>query len=220
MRVGKSIGEDLAVIAEKHGVGEDLLFEAMLNATKNEQAECGDLLVRFRGKADNTLIFLITKNLKVVAQIRVSPNFLYRQENPIRQFMNCRKILKIRAKNDKTGGTKSIQELRSGMKGVELEAKVISVSEPRYVTSKFGTQCCFAKVVLADETGQIELCLWNQDSKLLSLGDTIQIENGRVSRFRGKTQLSLSRGGSINITKDKSNPISFEVPIETFPKVC
>jgi ssDNA-binding replication factor A large subunit len=48
------------------------------------------------------------------------------------------------------------------MKKVNLKAKVIEVGKPTFVFTRFGNYACVANVLIADETGKIKLCLWNE----------------------------------------------------------
>jgi replication factor A1 len=52
--------------------------------------------------------------------------------------------------------------------------------------------------LIEDETGTIKLCLWNEQIKSVSIGDTIQVDNARMSSFRGERQLSVGRKGTIS----------------------
>ena len=55
------------------------------------------------------------------------------------------------------------------------------------------------KASIADETGTIKLCLWNGQIGSVSVGDTVQIENARVSAFKGERQMSLEKTGTLNV---------------------
>ena len=72
-----------------------------------------------------------------------------------------------------------------------MKAKVLDVSIPRRVQTRFGIVAVLTKALIGDETGKIMLCLWNGQSENASVGKTIVIDNARASRFRGMTQLSL-----------------------------
>ena len=55
-----------------------------------------------------------------------------------------------------------ISELKLGMSNIKLKAKVIEISEPRNVRTKFGYQTRVATATLEDETGRIPLTLWGR----------------------------------------------------------
>jgi len=56
--------------------------------------------------------------------------------------------------------------------------------------------------LIADETGTIRLCLWNEQIGCISEGDTIQIENARASTFKGQRQLRIGKRGLLSRVDD------------------
>jgi replication factor A1 len=56
--------------------------------------------------------------------------------------------------------------------------------------------------LIADETGTIKLCLWNEQINSISIGDTIQIENARTSTFRGERQVRIGKKGTLSNIED------------------
>ena len=198
MKRKKSAGEYLAYISAKHDVDSDALFCALLSAGENKKSRCGDLSIECRGKVKDNIIFLITKNSKVVAQLPVSEEFLSRKGNPLRSFMETDMVRKQAIKKAKIPDSYSIKDLRHGMTRVTLKAKVLEVTKPKQVFTRYGNYATLAKAVIADGTGEIKLCLWNEQIDAVSAGDTVQIENARTSTFRGERQLSLGKNGTLS----------------------
>ena len=198
MKRKKSAGEYLAYISAKHDVDSDALFCALLSAGENKKSRCGDLSIECRGKVKDNIIFLITKNSKVVAQLPVSEEFLSRKGNPLRSFMETDMVRKQAIKKAKIPDSYSIKDLRHGMTRVTLKAKVLEVTKPKQVFTRYGNYATLAKAVIADGTGEIKLCLWNEQIDAVSVGDTVQIENARTSTFRGERQLSLGKNGTLS----------------------
>jgi replication factor A1 len=194
----KSAGEYLAYISAKHEVDSDALFCALLSAGENKKSRCGDLSIECRGKVKDNIIFLITKNSKVVAQLPVSEEFLSRKGNPLRSFMETDMVRKQAIKKAKIPDSYSIKDLRHGMTRVTLKAKVLEITKPKQVFTRYGNYATLAKAVIADGTGEIKLCLWNEQIDAVSAGDTVQIENARTSTFRGERQLSLGKNGTLS----------------------
>jgi hypothetical protein len=194
----KSAGEYLAFISAKYDVDSDTLFCALLSAGENRKARCGNLSIECRGKIKGKVIFLITKDSKVVAQLSVSEKFLSQEGNPIRNFMETDMVRKQRAKKIKSPVAHSIEDLRAGMRHVTLKAEVLEVTPPKRVVTRYGNYASLAKALIADETGKIKLCLWNEQIDAVSAGDTVQIENARASTFKGERQLSLGKNGTLN----------------------
>jgi ssDNA-binding replication factor A large subunit len=81
------------------------------------------------------------------------------------------------------------------MKKVNLKAKVLEIARPILVFTRFGNYASVANALIADETGMIKLCLWNEQINSISIGDTIQIENASTSTFRGERQLRIGKKG-------------------------
>lgn len=99
-----------------------------------------------------------------------------------------------------------IKDLKTDMKQVDVNAKVIEKSPTREVYSRYGYNVHrVANVIIADETGTIKLVLWNEQIDAVSVGDTIRIENGYVTTFRGENQLSVGKKyGKLNVAKRKA----------------
>jgi ssDNA-binding replication factor A large subunit len=54
-------------------------------------------------------------------------------------------------------------------------------------------------VLVTDETGTIQLPLWNKQIDEISVGDLIQVENANVIVFRGTRQLRVGRSGKVSV---------------------
>ncbi|MEM3752801.1 MAG: OB-fold nucleic acid binding domain-containing protein [Candidatus Bathyarchaeia archaeon] len=93
-----------------------------------------------------------------------------------------------------------IKELRNGMKRVNVEAKVIEKSPPREVLSRFSdTTHRVSTAVIADETGTIKLTLWNDQINQVNVNDTVKVENGYVTSFKGEIQLNVGKYGKLTV---------------------
>lgn len=94
-----------------------------------------------------------------------------------------------------------INEIKIGMGSISLQAKVIDVSEPREVQTKYGKKNV-ADATLEDETGQISLTLWEDNINSVSVGDTVSINGAFVTTFRDKIQLNIPKSSKIEVTKE------------------
>jgi len=92
-----------------------------------------------------------------------------------------------------------ISELKSGMNNVTLKAKVIDLTEPKEVTTKFGTTTTLTVATIEDESGEIKLTLWGKSADGIERGSEIQITGGFVKEFRDEPQLGIGRGGSVKV---------------------
>lgn len=83
------------------------------------------------------------------------------------------------------------------MNNININAKVVDVSEPREVMTKLGYRTRVATATIEDETGKIELSLWGRQIDEIGEGDAIEITNGYMSEFRGSLQINVPRKGEI-----------------------
>jgi replication factor A1 len=89
-----------------------------------------------------------------------------------------------------------IADLRKGQGKVNVEVEVVSVGEIREF-QKFGRQGKVATAVVKDDSGEINLTLWNEDIDKVSAGSKIKIENGYISEFQGEPQLTAGKFGKL-----------------------
>jgi replication factor A1 len=93
-----------------------------------------------------------------------------------------------------------IKDLRNGMKNVSAEAKVVEKSETREVMSRFKDETYrVATAIIADETGKIKLTLWNDQINQVNINDTVKVEKGYVTSFKGEIQLNVGRYGILTV---------------------
>lgn len=200
----RTVGEYLAFLSIKYKVNPNRLFKALISAWKNQTASCGNISVECRKKIrGGKAIFLLTSKNRVVAQFPISENFLLEKTNPITRSKNTDLIRNYLAKEaNRNNRSLNITDLRKGMKQISLKAKVLKVPEPKRVFTRFGNYAAVTNALVADETGNIKLCLWNEQIKSISEGDTIHIENARLSFFRGEQQLRIGKKGRISVLEN------------------
>lgn len=93
-----------------------------------------------------------------------------------------------------------IRDVKAGMENVVLIAKVVSVSEPRRVQTRYGS-ALVANAVLEDDTGRIVLNLWRWQIKLVKPGDIVRIEGAFATSYRGRVELNVGSRGRITVIK-------------------
>lgn len=94
-----------------------------------------------------------------------------------------------------------ISELKSGMNNITVSGKVMEVSEPRTVQTKYGSRIDVATATLEDDSGQVKLTLWGKRIGEVKAGDEVEVKNGFVKDFKGELQLSLAKDGELNVAK-------------------
>ena len=93
-----------------------------------------------------------------------------------------------------------INELRDGMRKVDIEAAVIEKSDAREVRSRWTNETYkVADATIEDETGTITLTLWNEQVEQVNVGDRVRIENGYIKSFRDVLQLNSGKYGSLTV---------------------
>lgn len=204
MRNKASPVEYLALLSVKYGVDADEFFNALISARDSRKSPCGGLSIECRSRQKNTLVLLITKDQKVVAQFPIPEEFLLLQNNPIKDAQRIYMLDRYSARKDRKPGLLQVKDLRNGMKGVNLKAEVLEVAEPKSVVTRFGSYASLANATISDETGKIKLCLWNEQITSLSVGDTVQIENARISMFKGETQVRMGKNSTLRVAEENS----------------
>ncbi|UCH70433.1 MAG: hypothetical protein JSV29_00130 [Candidatus Bathyarchaeota archaeon] len=193
--------EYLALISVRYGIDSERFFDSFVRAWKDQKCTCKSLLIECRKKTPTKAAFLITDNFRVVAQFPI-PTHILEETNPLKEFAYAtasRRTILERAKEKQP----HIEDLKSGMNRINLKAKVVKIPKPRSVITRFGESATVANASIADETGIIQLPLWNKQIDAISVGDIIRVENARVVTFRGEQQLRISRGGQLNVIEKK-----------------
>ena len=201
MRNKVSVGEYLAFLSLKYEVDPDQLFYALCLAWKNLKATCGEILIQCRNKTQDKAVFLMTKDSKVVSQFPIPKEFLLEKANPIRTFQRGEMFGRRAVKKPEMSYFSQIKDLKVGMKRINLTAKVLEIPKPTFVFTRFGNYASVANASVADATGTVKLCLWNEQIDAVSAGDMIQIENAHMSLFRGERQLRIGKNGKVNIVE-------------------
>ncbi len=107
----------------------------------------------------------------------------------------------------------AIKDLEIKQGNVDLTAEVVEVGEVREF-NKFGKSGRVATAKLKDESGEINLSLWNDDIDKVKVGDTIHIKNGFVNEWQGTPQLTTGRQGTLEVV-GKADESSEEESEET-----
>ena len=189
--------EYLALISMKYGIDSNDFFNSFIEACERQESTCESLLIECRKKTRDNAVFLITKGVKVVAQFPI-PKHILKEINPLKNFAPTKTSMKKIPDRVKIEHPQ-IRDLKLGMNRINLKAKVIEIPKPKTVFSRLGQLNMVANAKVTDETGSIQLPLWNQQIDTVAVGDTIQVENARVVTFRGELQLRVGSGGQLSV---------------------
>jgi len=191
----------LVTISLKHRIDPNKLFNKIVYAWKNGRSKCKQLTIQCREKIGDHAIFLITIHCKVVAQFPMSGHLL-KQTAPLKRFAHAierEKDALMKKRNARAVGYNKIEDLKAGMKRINLKARVLAISRPQQALTKYNTYVVFANATLTDETGTVKLTLWNGRIKSLSINDIVEIENANVTAYKGETQLKIGRHSKLRI---------------------
>ena len=189
--------DSLALISMKYEIDSNDFFNSFVEAWECQESTCENLSIKCRKKTQDNAVFLITKGVKVVAQFPI-PQHILKETNPLKNFAPTKTSMKKIPDRVKIEHMQ-IRDLKLGMNRITLKAKVIEISKPKTVFSRLGQFNTVANVKVTDETGIIQLPLWNQQIDTVAVGDNIQVENARVAAFRGELQLMVGRGGQLSV---------------------
>jgi replication factor A1 len=206
-----TILEHLAFLSVKHGIYLAELYQAMVEARQKGKIKCQNLTVEYRCSLKNEAVFLITKETKVIVQFRVAEELLLRKDICFENWMDTDKVRKqMNRQNTSPKHSVLVQDLRHGMKKINIEAKVLEIPSPSTVQTRYGNSARVTNAMIEDETGQIKLCLWNEQVDLVTVGNMVQIKNASVSTFKGERQLRLGKNGTVSVLQNPVNEMNQE----------
>jgi len=194
-----TLEDQLAFISAQHSIYPSELFQGLVDAKDQGKSKVEDLSVEYRGNINDQAIFLITRSGKVVAQFRVPEGTLQRSDVSFDNWMDTSRIRKEIAKQNPAPSHAKIEDLRIGMKKINVIATVLETSEPSKVHTQFRDNAIVSNAVISDRTGKILLCLWDQQIDIIHVGDYIEVKNAHVAMFKGEKQLRLGKNGSVTV---------------------
>lgn len=92
----------------------------------------------------------------------------------------------------------NISDIKPGMSGISVEAKVVEIGETRNVSTRYGARTV-ADATIEDDTGRIQLSLWEDQINSVSVGSTVVVKGAYVTQFRDNLQLNIPKTGQLEI---------------------
>jgi replication factor A1 len=188
--------KSIVTIARKHDVDPQQLVDAFVEAWENTTSTCGGLTIARRGTSRDSATFLITKEEKVIWQFPVN---LENVRNPDVLKKYIQDMPAPQPKEKPYQKKQLIEDLRFGMKGVDVTAKIIEIQPTKPVITRWGSESYVTNVMISDDTGSIRLSLWNKQIDKVKVGDEVELTNCYVSRFAGQPQLRLQRKSTMSV---------------------
>jgi replication factor A1 len=171
--------------------------------TREKSSSQNGISIQLRHKTDGNCVFLVTQHQEVIAQLHLSQQLLrYLPEVDPASFPSIEFNPKSRIETLETSDLQ-IKDIDARVTSVNLRAKIIGKSIPRYVFSRFGEALTLSTATISDGTGSMRMPLWNTEIDRVSIGDTVQINDGRVRTFRGELQVSLGKKGRLQVIENQ-----------------
>jgi replication factor A1 len=105
-----------------------------------------------------------------------------------------------------------VGDLTPQSKAVNVTAKVVSKTEVREIPmGRDGSAHKVSDALIGDETGVVYLTLWDDNIEKVNEADTVRIENGYVTLFKGNIRLNIGKYGKLEQAKE---PLAVEVNTE------
>ena len=105
-----------------------------------------------------------------------------------------------------------VGDLTPQSKAVNVTAKVVSKTEIREIPmGRDGSPHKVSDALIGDETGVVYLTLWDDNIEKVNDGDTVRIENGYVTLFKGNIRLNIGKYGKL---EPAQAPLATEVNTE------
>ncbi|MFC2154778.1 OB-fold nucleic acid binding domain-containing protein [Candidatus Altiarchaeota archaeon] len=91
-----------------------------------------------------------------------------------------------------------VKDLQPNTSVEAIDLEVTEVSEVREFTNFRGTGHV-ANAKGKDDTGEVSITLWNEQTDQVKIGDKVRIENGWVKDYRGELQVSSGKFGKLSV---------------------
>ena len=95
-----------------------------------------------------------------------------------------------------------VGELTPQSRAVNVTAKVVSKSEIRDIPmGRDGSAHKVCDALVGDETGSIYLTLWDDNIEKVNENDTVKVDNGYVTLFKGNMRLNVGKYGKLGLAE-------------------
>jgi replication factor A1 len=95
----------------------------------------------------------------------------------------------------------TVEELDPEADDVEITGSIKELPQPRAVSTKYG-QKRITTVVFEDDTGTIDLTLWEEEIDAIEEGAKVHITGAYVREWGDDVQLNISREGNIETVEE------------------
>ena len=191
----------LVRISKKYEIDTFKFLKHIHTAWVKGEASYEGISIKRRQMTEEIAIFLISRDQRVVAQVRLTStvlDYLVRPEILNLRFEGYSPTRKVPHAQDLM-----IKDLNSETRRFNLDATVTEKSPTRTIVSKWGTILPLSTATITDQTGTIKLPLWKEQISMISVGDRIHIENARLKMFRGEFQVKVDRSAKLSVIENQ-----------------
>lgn len=200
----------LLTIADKYGLDRRHFLKCFPHAWMHEKSSYNGVLVECRQKTENDAFFLVTRHKTIITQITLTETVVKSlSQADLETFPWNESTLSERVAFRST--FMHISDMNKNTRWANLKAKIVDKSKNKGLYSKFdGSPQKLSIATISDNTGSMELLLWNDQIHNVSVGDSVQIENGRVKMYRGQFQVHVGKKiGNLKVIKSiNAGPMS------------
>ncbi|MFB6182800.1 MAG: OB-fold nucleic acid binding domain-containing protein [Candidatus Nanohaloarchaea archaeon] len=95
----------------------------------------------------------------------------------------------------------NVEELDADAEDVEITGRIKELPTPRAVSTQYG-QKRITTVVFEDDTGTIDLTLWEEEIDAIEEGAKVHITGAYVREWADDIQLNIGRDGDIETVEE------------------
>jgi len=193
----------LILLSKKYGLETRKFLDCFVDAWVHDRSSYKDILIQCRLKTENDGVFLVSQDKKVITQLRLTESTLKHLSEVDLGGISLKEFASAKAIGKSTPVDMKIRDVNSGVRWVNLKARVVEKPIARTVFSRFNNNPLgLSTSTISDDTGSIKFPLWNAQINMVSIGDTVQIDNGRVKTFRGELQVSVGKSGKLIVIRN------------------
>jgi len=102
-----------------------------------------------------------------------------------------------------------VSSLKPGLRNLKMIVKIVNIGISRTISPKRGGRDhLVAEALVGDETGSVILTLWDDQIGKFKAGDTIRIENGYTTIFKGSLRLNTGKTGKMEKIENKISHVN------------
>ena len=93
-----------------------------------------------------------------------------------------------------------IKDIKAREGKIDIEGEIVKKDDIKEF-EKFGNKGKVCNCVIKDDSGEINLTLWNDDCDKIKVGDKVKISNGYCNEFQGEKQVTAGKFGKLEVIK-------------------